>query len=42
MKFVGHVATRILNAVKDVNRVMHDIIGIVFMVIGTYLALRIA
>jgi len=42
MKFIGHVATRIVNEVKGVNRVVYDIIGIVFMLIGTYLARRIA
>jgi hypothetical protein len=36
---IGHVATRIVNEVK---RVVYDIIGIVFMLIGTYLARRIA
>ena len=39
---IGHVATRIVNEVKRVKRGVYDIIGIVFMLIGTYLARRIA
>lgn len=27
MTFIGHVATRIINGVKGVNRVVHDVTG---------------